>query len=400
MGPLASLGLTLATFAILYNISFKFNEALTTGRIAIALLVLGLLVLGRAVPLPRDARALLIFAPLPYVLVLWVFSRDSGQFSRFFHLGLYAYLGATIVATLAGSMDRMLRILLAAISIQAVLLLVSFVSLDYRFWIGAVIATGNNFDVEEIYRAPGFASTGGSALSVVQSLGVMVGGLLLYRRRMAGATRASLGLILLMLLCLASCIVVGRTGLLLSILFLVLFVSLSGAWWRMSLLVCAVFVPLVLIAWPQVSGLLGTKFSLDYFLEWAFGFLLSGRDASVTEFGSLPIPPLSIETLLGTGLVSATVNGLNPSGHDSGFVQAYFSMGLVLSVLWYSIYAFVLLRVVSWLPRRVGWILALAFFTIELKEPFLFKYSVMFVLMAMYTLRPVAGRSSPSPGGV
>jgi hypothetical protein len=52
----------------------------------------------------------------------------------------------------------------------------------------------------------------------------------------------------------------------------------------------------------------------------------------------------------------------------------------------YAAYAVVVLRMSHWLPAWLQWLLAACFLAIEVKEPFLFKYSGMFVLVACYTL--------------
>ena len=95
------------------------------------------------------------------------------------------------------------------------------------------------------------------------------------------------------------------------------------------------------------------------------------------------IPPLTVEAIHGSGLVSL-IDGSNPSGNDSGFIQAYYSMGLIFAVLLYTSYLYVLFYVLGWFPILMRIALVAVFFVIELKEPFLFKYSTMFVLMSLH----------------
>jgi hypothetical protein len=59
-------------------------------------------------------------------------------------------------------------------------------------------------------------------------------------------------------------------------------------------------------------------------------------------------------------------------------------MGLFVSVLFYGIYLYVLFYVLSYLPLYLRIILMILFFGIEIKEPFVFKYSAMFVLMTLH----------------
>ena len=373
--------LTLVTFAILYNISPIDSDALSSGRLAMLSLLLYLALTGRPIYRAHDWKPLLIFLPLPYVILQYALVYDPGQLSRFAHLALYSLVGASIVARLAGSLEDLLKIILTAITIQAVIILYSFGSLEYRAWFESSVLSGTNFQASDLYRAPGLTSTGGSALSVIQSLGVMVGGTLLFLRQPA---RSPVPIILLMLLCALSCVVVGRTGLLLSSVFLVMFCVGAGyAWGLLAVggsLVVALFVSL-----PHFAELMPSGFSTDNFLNWALGFFLSGTDESVVDLASMPVHALApLDAMVGTGLISPIAGG-NPSGHDSGFVQAYFSMGLLMSTAFYALYALVLLHLLRWLPITLKWTLAAMFFAIEIKEPFVFKYGTMFVLVAIYS---------------
>ena len=216
------------TFSILYNISFRFNESVTSARLAILALLLWLFFFGRRHRASFDWRLLVIFIPVPYVIIQWVIIGDSGQISRFFHLALYSYVGALIVSRLIGDLRVLLVVLLFVIALQAVILLLSFISIEYRGWLDAIVVTGGNYDAFNLYRAPGLTSDAGSSLSVVQSLGVLCGGLLLMLRRGFACRLEVLGVLGLMLLCLVSCAVVGRTGLYLSLVFLLVSIFYSG----------------------------------------------------------------------------------------------------------------------------------------------------------------------------
>jgi hypothetical protein len=390
VSPLRLALVTLLCFAILYNVSPTALPSLSTGRVAVVLLVLLFIVRGHSLYVTTDPWTLLLFVPLPYVLVQVPFTGDLGQLSRFFHLAMYSFLGASLVARLAGRLDLLLKAMLAAICVQAVIIFISFFDFEYRAWAASTIELGTNVATEDLYRAPGFTSAGGSALSVVQSLGVLCGGLLLHLRHGRDTWLGSTLTLLAMLLCLASCALVGRTGLMLSFVYLLAFSLASSNLLRLLLILLVISVPAAVFVLPAVESVLPSSFSADYFLEYVFGFFLTGTDASVTDLSQMRIPPLSVETFLGTGLVTAPAGQSHPSGHDSGFVQAYFTLGVGYAAVLYAAYALVLLRACRWLPTGLRWLVAACFLAIEVKEPFLFKYSGMFVLVACYTL---AGRA-------
>ena len=374
----------LAVFLIVYNIAFQGLESLSSARLTVLLLVIVAAISKKNARTPVgavDPLIFLVFVPVPYVLVQFLLVRDFGQLSRFLHLFLYSYVGAILLARMVGGANRWFLVFLVAASIQAFILLFSFVSLDYRAWAAASLATGGNFGAENIYRAPGFTSDSGSSLSVIQSMGVLAGGFcLFFDKSMAFRWRAFV--FALMLLCTLSCAVVGRTGLILSVIFVGLFVRVGvvGSGVVVSFGVFLLFLMGAAIGFVQ--EMLPSNFSIEYFSGWLFGFLY-GEDQTAGTLGSMPIAPLSLDTILGYGLVSV-VDGENPSGHDSGFIQGYFSMGLLVSVLFYCFYAFVLVRLLKWLPSKLRYFIAFLLFAIEVKEPFVFKYAVMFLLVGTY----------------
>ncbi|MEX8502288.1 MAG: hypothetical protein AB3X41_04495 [Leptothrix ochracea] len=372
--------LAIIIFCILYNISTKFNESLTSARMVIFFLIVFWAAVDRRGFDLIDWRLLLIFLPVPYVFVQFAIVHDFGQLSRFMHLYLYSFVGAALVARYAGRLDVVLWAVLGAVSLQSIILLFSFVSIEYRLWVDSYIVSGGNFGADNIYRAPGFTSDSGSSLSVIQSMGVLSGGFLLwFTKDCRDFSRYCI--LFLMLLCLTSCVVVGRTGLILSGLFCLIFIR-AGLAWREIFIIFLGLIPIVGGSLCYIKDMLPPGFSVDFFLDWAFGFM-SGKDVTVGELSSMPIAPLGLETMFGYGLVSV-VDGYNPSNHDSGFIQNYYSMGFVVVVLFYALYVYILSRLLKWLPYVVRYSLMGIFFAIEVKEPFLFKYAIMFVLVASY----------------
>lgn len=378
------------TFAVIYNITFRFNESVTSGRLAMLGLLLWFVGSGHRVRLDIDWRIFVVFIPFPYVLFQWALIGDPGQFSRFFHLALYSYAGGLIMAHMISNLKSMLFLLLTVIASQGAIILLSFVNIEYRSWLDAIIVTGGNYDAFDLYRAPGFTSNGGSSLSVVQSLGVLCGSWLLMLRRGSSAYFEMLVILGLMLLCLVSCAFVGRTGLYLSVLFLVITIIYSGSVRTSMALLVAAALLVYYVDLRDFAGFIPSEVSIEWLRNWMLG-IFSDDDRTLSELASMPIPPLDqVDSWIGHGLVSI-IDGGNPSGHDSGFIQAYFSMGLIFAICLYTSYLYVLAHLLSWLPNTLRCLLVVVFFALELKEPFLFKYVLVFILVATHAL---AGRAS------
>lgn len=382
---ITTLVLSFLLFLILYNVSFRFNASLSTGRLAVFVLFLWALRLRKSPINFLRSKVMMVFLSLPAVVLQYFLIPDFGQLSRFINLAIYSYVGAALVVIIARDVKVVLVAILLAISVQSIIIIFSFFSMEYREWFDAIQAvSASNYDANYIYRAPGFSSAGGAGLSVIQSLGVLVGWLLLKRNSVYSVVSRKFAYLVFfaMGLSVISCFLVGRTGIILSGIFLILF-FMCGVYrtgFLKFLTVAVVFIFLFLSTY--IFGLLGTDFSLEYYQSWAFG-IFTGEDDTLNYLNSMPIPRLSSDTFFGTGL-SNLIDGVNPSGHDSGFIQTYYSMGLFFAFVFYISYVYVLFYSFSWLPIILRITLTIVFFSIELKEPFLFKYSSMFVLLLLH----------------
>lgn len=172
----------------------------------------------------------------------------------------------------------------------------------------------------------------------------------------------------------------GRTGMLMSIAFTFLFFNQLNRKEKITLTLIIVLSSSFLINIFEKN--VSNDFSLDYFYQKSFG-IFSGNDNTISALSEMPIPELSIETFFGTGL-SNIIDDSNASGHDSGIIQTYYSIGLIMSIVFFSTYLYVLHRAFSWTTKKIAFFLATIFFLIELKEPFIFKYSHLFIILLIY----------------
>lgn len=378
--------LSALVFMILYNVSFKSIEILTTGRIAVILLILWALIIKKNFlgPLRYNISFLLIFLPLPYVVAQYFLVADFGQLSRFLNLWLYSFIGASLIASLCKNIKCLIIIFLIAINIQSAIIFISFFSDSYRYWVEASIVSSSNYGADYIYRASGFSGSGGAALSLIQSLGVFFGWLLLRKNGAYENIKGKYANLVFagMILSGASCILVGRTGTILSIVFLLIFIFESQHRLKFSIFAIGAVMLLNFLFFEILIISLDNNFSSEYFTKWAFG-IFTGQDETIRTLDEQPIPPLSVETFFGTGL-SSVVSEANPSGNDSGFVQAYYSMGLIFALIFFSAYICVLYFSLNWLPGFLRIVISAMLFLIEIKEPFVFKYSLLFIVLTLY----------------
>ena len=253
--------------------------------------------------------------------------------------------------------------------------------------IGDVVYIGANYGVDYMYRAPGFTSSAGSDLSVIQSMGIVAG--IGFLKLTFGRRNVWLTLLVISLIgvCWASTIFVGRTGLIIGSAFIFMYllsVLKTFSFKHVQYLIALLVAGSVVTAVGMHLLLNSDNFDPDYFLNWAFGSYF-GEGSAVEELGSMPIPPLSVDTLIGTGLVVDPISGESATGHDSGYIQTYYSMGLILAFIFYSFLMYISLRA-SKGRDWILWLLIATIFVIELKEPFIFKYNVVLLVILISRL--------------
>ena len=115
-----------------------------------------------------------------------------------------------------------------------------------------------------------------------------------------------------------------------------------------------------------------TRLKVDMIVAWFTPAAIAAKQAT----HDIPIVCALCGDMVGTGLVAGAAGEGNATGNDSGYVQTFFALGLIGGGLFYGAVAALLLGLV----RRTKdgallGVLTVAMFVIELKEPFLFKYS-------------------------
>lgn len=370
---------TCFVFAILYDLSFSFLPTITSGRVAVSIALLYILLSNRKVLFDRnDANYLTVLVGLLFIssFQCW-FSQDYTQSSRLFFYLIYCFLTPILAGSLFKDFTQFLQLVLFSITVQSIILLISFLHPDFKDFISSLISINSNIELNYQYRAFGLTSSSGAALSIIQSIGVICGLTLLnfnsFRLR-------QLIIILSIILCLFSTIVTGRSGLIISVIIITIKAVYFG---RFNPIKTVLSTSLVLLfALWFFSSLIdpvleNMDFNKNFFFEWVLQGFEIKNNRTYTVLSEMAIPNLTYETFLGTGQI-ALPNGLNASGHDSGFIQTYFSLGFIGSVIFYLgtlNYCWKNSSIISNRKARLWMILIFSImFTIELKEPFMFKY--------------------------
>lgn len=401
---LSQLGLAALVFLFIYNISFIIAPSLSTGRLV--LLPLAILAWPRLADelkyfVCENLAVLLIFLfVLLYSLLLFFLSRmlDSIQLSRAFHFLLFSILGCVLFsALLKHDVYRFASAFALATLIQALFIGYSWISPAYRVWLSQLLVQGGNIPLTTAIQVPGFSNSSGALLSILQALGVFAA---LYTAKLSKAWRAIIFYSVAAAIIAASTILVARTGLMLCLIFFAAFLFVNHHRQRIAilLLTMAGLIGLLFVSGSFYAVLSDVNPQVERLGAWAFEFFQRGLEAeSFQDLSSQPIPPLTLDTMLGTGIVAALEGVGNQSGNDSGYIQTYYALGLIVALIFYVAVLGLMLKYVALSQDRFLFVVLLVFlFVVEIKEPFIYKYIYPFFLLSLAYMSSLSGRSTSS----
>ncbi|CAA9203392.1 hypothetical protein FLACOL7796_04721 [Flavobacterium collinsii] len=279
-----------------------------------------------------------------------------------------------------------MQVFLLATAVQSIIAMFSFFNPLVKQYILSIIVVGGNEMEEIIYRAISFSGASGAALSVIQFCGVFSGLILLksFTHSIKSTVLIWVGIVFTLL----STVIIGRTGLLCSLLAIVIFLfsqfNLRKLVWFSGIVVLVTQINFLAILESQTESISG--FNVDFFVDWIEEAFTVKDNHTANVIQEMPIPPLSIRTILGTGEVFNTEKLVNASGNDSGYIQTYYSLGIIMAIIFYFSYFIFLISETK--MKNLYSILFVIFlmFIIEFKEPFIFKYILPFFILTLIFL--------------
>ena len=372
----------LLIFSLIYDISFKAFPILTTGRIVFIFLIISNFKVLKLVLKEYKYLKFIILLLLLVSFIQFSITNDNTQFSRFSFFTIYSLISSLIIATRVKDTQKLLFYILIAVSFQSVILIYVFFNPSFKAILDGYIVYGGNFTYENLYRSFGLTSQTGAVLSLTQSFGVGAGLLLSKYKNNFLITSA-------IIICFLSTIFVGRTGVLISVIFFGAYFFYTMSFKKIvktSLITILFFLYSSIITSEFVSSLDSIRgFSSEYFIGWiSEGFEIKNNRTLEALASVQKIPELTVQNFLfGSGTVSDG-NGGNSSGHDSGFIQTYYSIGLILTVLFYFSFSFFIFQNFKVLnEKKIMFFICVIILVLELKEPMLFKYTEGFIMLSI-----------------
>jgi len=380
---------TFLVFSLLYHIELK-HFPINSSRFAIVIAFIYCLIykkLSFQFFFKHTNTILILFLPFLYAIFLYYYTRDYGILARFINLFIYGFIGSYLIATIIGCYKNAIYIFMTAILIQAVFIFLALLSIEFKQFLSESTINYANYDAFNLSRSLGFSGSSGASLSLIQSCGILLMALH-FKFKPRNDKHITIFVVLSCFIIFLSMLVTGRTGILVSLCYsaLIIYYILNTS--KVSTYIYITLITTLFFSLsPLIYNYLSNHIPIDYILNWVLS-IFSGENKSLTTLKSFPIPNLNHNLIHGYGLVSL-VDGYNPSRHDSGIVQFYYAYGIPMAIIFYSAYLFTLLKITKWMGYYFSLVVTVIFLGIELKEPFIFKYSSFFILMTFYFLTKI-----------
>jgi hypothetical protein len=369
-------------FSFLFDVNFIALPGLTTARLSLVfLLMYSILFKYKMSRVCLNALAVVVFVFLVCFLQ-YMGSRESTQISRIIWFALYGIVTPMLLVQALKDQKEFFLLITIACALQALIAIFSFINPSMKAMLYNLVIFTANFDEKQTLRAVALSSAGGASLSVVQSFGVISGIFLLkyYSPNFMQSVFLYLGIIIITL----STFIIGRTGLVVSLLAIVVYILSFKIKPKTIFVLVSVFILFAQIDLIRLTDKLMKDvdgFNIELFTAWIENAFTIKDNATTEDLSSMPVPPISFETIIGTGRVTDPVLGVNASGHDSGYIQAYYSMGLILAILFYLSYAYFLSKAIRTSNFPILYVLLAMVFLLEVKEPFIFQYALPFFVL-------------------
>ena len=305
---------------------------------------------------------------------------------------LYCLIAPVAISYIYRSREEFCRSVMFVTFAQSIFVLFEFKTARFKDFLTKVVDDSNaNIKFIDDKRATCLGASGSMA-TVMLAFGVWITGWYIIRQV------DKISWIWLCWLILALSIVAeflcGKTGFYISVLNLIIIlimylarVEAPGRAWRNIGIVLGSF-GLIFGLWYGFYGSkvyeIKEKFRHVFNLSVEFG---SSKYSFWTRFNEGDIPPMSLDVLFDLGIFRGDTNNGLSIHHDGGYVQRFVAEGVLFAALEY-ILLFVLIGLLIYQIEGIRsklyfWVLTIALFVIEFKEPFIYKYAPVAMIMSV-----------------
>jgi hypothetical protein len=409
-------------FFYLYGITFTFLP-LSTARIIVLLAFFYFITYSLTNHYIKIDNGLRIISALYLLYLFWTLFitvaygfEDISILTSTLLLFVHSFIGGLFFSVIFQKMKisfrKFLMFIQIVITIQAIFILIYFISWDFREFTFNYIKDSSDVDQTlTIFRSRGLTSTFGATLSVVQSFGLIISAYLL--STVKTGTKEYYYIVFSFGLILFSIVVTGRTGLIMlpfvMFYFFVMFLKRNGIPKNITsfifILPVVVFISFIFVKfiYTNFGTSIGTAWGEDIFdrvIRWyTEEFFDNGKIQSRTAdtlLDHLFLPHDTLTILFG----DPTTWKINRIKSDIGLIRMWHSVGITGIIIYYTLILLVFLysifKINKTEERLVLIIIAIFLFLIEMKEPFLqnIQVNVFYIMFFTYAIINLKGINS------
>ena len=305
--------------------------------------------------------------------------------SRVAYFGIYAIIGSYLFGKYFTSIFAFFKGIIIADLIQSTIVYCQFIFVGFRNFLNNMFTMTGNISYLRQDRANGIGAEGAN-LSLLLFCGLFACSYLILKKQ-----KTSLCLIITYFYILIASMLVGRTGFYFGLVNIFILVILTlgkktNFEFLKNIIKIVIGIVIILITFNFVTTKYIDSARMENIFIWATSLSNNGlSDRSFIQLSNMEIPKLTIETLFGTGIYRGISDLGTIMQHDSGYVQSYFSMGLINALFfYYMFYRFLILlisKINDKVTRRYFYWFFITIVIVEVKEPFILKYMLPFVLI-------------------
>lgn len=381
-------------FFILFDLSFTAFPSLSTGKIFILLLTMLMLIKRKYKKQINKKEFLIIlsyFIVLIHVFFIYMINSnpETTTIARIVYYLINSVYVSFLFTNLFDNKNDFLRTLSMVTFIQSCFVIISWFSVEYRILINQILVQGGNISLLSAKRPPGLMNSAGAKASVVLGIGTAV---CLYLISLTKNKVEIMKYTIMMTIGFIATFIIGRTGL---VIFLFLSSAILFQKFKNILFNRKVFfllgsaILLIVISIPFIPEEMYQ--TIDQKVTWVDAEFSDGllQSQTVNALKNMSIKDLNYDTLIGTSRIRL------PDGqHDSGYIQNYHSMGLIISFFFYSLVLYHIMFLLindknSSFHRKTYWFLyalVIGLFIAEVKEPFVLSYVYPMIIFTILRL--------------
>lgn len=322
-------------------------------------------------------------------LINGVLGNNMSTIPNYIYFIVYTLFGALLLANYFVDIYDFMEATIGAMWIQSIFVFMEFFSKSVRQVANAIVTPTGNVDYLTSVRGNGLGAEAAN-LTLLLFLAVFSCNFIIINRGV------SLKYIISQVVMLAAMILVGKTGLLVSLFFIVYTVIIvlpKTGKVIPAIKISIIFIILIILGVFILKNIMSEMDFYRQFYKFYYALTDFSSNESVNRFKGFIIPPLTPETIIGTGII----RGYTKSGlylwNDSGYIQMYSSMGLVFAIIFYVILFGSINKMIRDCKYSVDKeiinlikVYLLTLMIIEIKEPFIFKYILPLFLLVIIIL--------------